>query len=338
MNGFIYKIANRVNNKVYIGQTRFTIDHRFKQHVKNFNIEHRTQPLYKAMAKYGIENFSVECLEECDVKDLDEREIFWIAKYDSFRNGYNATLGGQSGGLYTWTDSQYEEMRNLYLSGFTIKSISQMFNVSNETIRCILKSMNVKIRNNPMDINRIEKDRLIEEYRNGATLVSLGKKLGTDRETIKRFLVKENVPLKDHSRLVDNVEIHDKIISDYLDGERYKNLEVKYHTDMRTLKRILVMHGIDIKANRGFRHAHRNGLFLDDSQCLDVIRQYNDKVPVKDIAKKHGVHITTIYEILKRYHVECNRYNCSKSVLPLKDKKSRGKTYSNKASCERSAG
>lgn len=30
MNGFIYKITNRVNNKMYIGQTRFTVEHRFK--------------------------------------------------------------------------------------------------------------------------------------------------------------------------------------------------------------------------------------------------------------------------------------------------------------------
>ena len=67
MNGFIYKITNRVNNKMYIGQTRFTVEHRFKQHIKNFNIEHRSQPLYNAFAKYGIENFEVSVLEECPI-------------------------------------------------------------------------------------------------------------------------------------------------------------------------------------------------------------------------------------------------------------------------------
>ena len=46
------------------------------------------------MDKYGIENFSVQQIEECDVSQLDEREIYWIRYYDTYRQGYNATLGG----------------------------------------------------------------------------------------------------------------------------------------------------------------------------------------------------------------------------------------------------
>ena len=76
MNGFIYKITNRVNNKMYIGQTRFTVEHRFKQHIKNFNIEHRSQPLYNAFANSGIENFEVSVLEECPIEKLNEREDY----------------------------------------------------------------------------------------------------------------------------------------------------------------------------------------------------------------------------------------------------------------------
>jgi hypothetical protein len=51
----------------------------------------------KAIHKYGKENFTIEELEICDVKDLDAREIFYINFYNSYKNGYNSTLGGKSG-------------------------------------------------------------------------------------------------------------------------------------------------------------------------------------------------------------------------------------------------
>ena len=50
--------------------------------------------LSRAFRKYGIENFSFEILEECSKEDLDDREIYYISKYDSYFNGYNQTTGG----------------------------------------------------------------------------------------------------------------------------------------------------------------------------------------------------------------------------------------------------
>ena len=44
------------------------------------------------MNKYGIEHFHIELIEETD--NPEEREIYWIEKLGSFKNGYNATLGG----------------------------------------------------------------------------------------------------------------------------------------------------------------------------------------------------------------------------------------------------
>ena len=74
MKGFIYKITNRVNNKVYIGQTRFTVEFRFKQHIKKCNQGNTKQPLYTAFRKYGYDNFNVEAIEEVNVDLLNERE------------------------------------------------------------------------------------------------------------------------------------------------------------------------------------------------------------------------------------------------------------------------
>jgi len=92
---YIYKITNDLNNKIYIGKTNFSIDRRWKEHCKDRkrrNYENR--PLYRAMNKYGIEHFHIEPLEECTIEQASEREIFWIEYYGSFKNGYNATIGG----------------------------------------------------------------------------------------------------------------------------------------------------------------------------------------------------------------------------------------------------
>lgn len=318
MKGFIYKITNRVNNKVYIGQTHFTIEHRYKQHIKNFNIEHRQQPLYKAFAKYGIENFSIEKLEEVECDKLNEREIYWIAYYDSFKNGYNATLGG-NGQLYQWTDSQYDEMKSLYLSGFTTKKIAELFNVSAYTIIGILKSLNIKLRRHPMDMNNYEAQELIQQYQTGFTLTTLAKRYNTDRETIKRFLISKGVNLREKGKILKDTEIQKLLIDDFLSGITYRDLEIKYKTDTRTIKRILVINGINIKSYRGIRQTIKGAFCLTDEQCLNVIKDYNDKMLLKDIAKKYNIHVTTLYKLLDRYHVKGNRYNHSKSVQALKE-------------------
>lgn len=52
----------------------------------------KDRPLYQAMKEYGIENFSVETLEETE--NPEEREKYWIEYFSSFKNGYNATIGG----------------------------------------------------------------------------------------------------------------------------------------------------------------------------------------------------------------------------------------------------
>ena len=90
---YIYKITNDINNKVYIGKTEFSIEKRFREHCADaFKERNEKRPLYSAMKKYGIAHFHTELLEETD--NPEEREIYWIEQYQSFKSGYNATLGG----------------------------------------------------------------------------------------------------------------------------------------------------------------------------------------------------------------------------------------------------
>lgn len=107
--GYIYKITNRINGKVYIGQTNLpSIQDRFDSHVKKANC-HVNRYLYDAMNHYGVDNFSIEEIEHCEKDELDEREIFWIAHYQSNDKnfGYNMTSGG--GGGDTWTSNPHKK-------------------------------------------------------------------------------------------------------------------------------------------------------------------------------------------------------------------------------------
>lgn len=97
---FIYKITNSINGKVYIGMDSGSVSDsiRWREHQRigaKADVEHR-KLLYKAMVKYGLENFSYEVIED-NIKDyetLRERETFWIRESKSLWKGYNMQEGG----------------------------------------------------------------------------------------------------------------------------------------------------------------------------------------------------------------------------------------------------
>lgn len=92
--GIIYKITNTENGKMYIGQTKQRLCDRWADHKKNFLTLQDNMAIHKAMYKYGKSSFVLEEIEKCDNDLLDEREIYWIAFYDTYHNGYNSTPGG----------------------------------------------------------------------------------------------------------------------------------------------------------------------------------------------------------------------------------------------------
>ena len=140
--GYIYKITNTLNDKVYIGQTIKTVQKRFTQHKNNSNKEYFSQiVLYKAFNKYGIENFICEEIEEVPNDKLDEREKYWIEYYNSYFNGYNSTLGGRTTQLYNWdTDDIIEK----YMILKSARAVAKEIGCDHSTIDRILNENGVK--------------------------------------------------------------------------------------------------------------------------------------------------------------------------------------------------
>lgn len=91
----IYKITNKINNHSYIGLSTHVED-RWEYHKTPYNWEREcNKVLYKAIKKYGIDNFKFEILEECQLDELNEKEKYYIEKYNTYKEGYNMTAGGE---------------------------------------------------------------------------------------------------------------------------------------------------------------------------------------------------------------------------------------------------
>lgn len=134
----IYKITNKINNKSYIGQS-INIEQRWKEHKKriyNLNCSEYNKPLYRSIRKYGLENFTFEVLEECSQELLNEKEQYWIKKFNSFEEGYNLTPGGDSSiqhdcVLLNVIDEIYEELMH---GSLTQTQIAQKYGVTQPLI------------------------------------------------------------------------------------------------------------------------------------------------------------------------------------------------------------
>lgn len=105
--GQIYKITNLINGLVYIGQTKYSAIDRYNTHMNTYKNTH----FYNSIHKYGPQNFKLEILEDHVPNELlDEKEVYYIALYDSYKNGYNETIGGNGTRGYQFTDSDRQKM------------------------------------------------------------------------------------------------------------------------------------------------------------------------------------------------------------------------------------
>lgn len=139
--GYIYLITNNINNKKYVGKTVRSIRERWVEHIQNSkNDKYKNRPLYRAMRKYGPDNFSIKELEKCGISILSDREKYWIKYYNSFKRGYNATLGGD-GKIYL----NYEEVVNLYRETHNIAEVSRKIGCSKDSVSNILKARDIYI-------------------------------------------------------------------------------------------------------------------------------------------------------------------------------------------------
>lgn len=93
----IYKISNTINNKLYIGQTKQTLQKRFIGH-KTKSLNGSKSIIHSAMRLYEFKNFNIELIYECaSLEEINNKEIYYIKHFNSISpNGYNILEGGNA--------------------------------------------------------------------------------------------------------------------------------------------------------------------------------------------------------------------------------------------------
>jgi len=107
----IYLITNSVTGSQYVGKS-VNIHRRVLQHFCQLNSgNHYNTYLQRAWDKYGNGAFDVSVLELCDKSELDNKEVMYIEKYDTYHNGYNLTLVGDGGHGVIVSDETRQKLR-----------------------------------------------------------------------------------------------------------------------------------------------------------------------------------------------------------------------------------
>lgn len=160
----IYAITNKINRKVYIGQS-INIEYRWSHHRSELNKgRHNNTYLQNSWNKYGEVNFEFKVLYEtdnCDKNFLNQKEQYFINKYDSMydRNGYNIKGGGdvnefsketksklrgsrKTSGQAFLTDEQVRQIKLMLWCLMDRKEIADYFDVNVSIIKSISEGKN----------------------------------------------------------------------------------------------------------------------------------------------------------------------------------------------------
>lgn len=196
MRGFIYIIRNTVNSKVYIGQTRTSVEQRWKEHLRH--ARYGDQVINRAMKKYGVDKFYIETLEICELSSLDDREIYYIELYDSTdkSKGYNVSIGGNTP-RFKKKSLSIVDLVHLYRDEqWTLEQIAKKFDVSIYIISTELRNAGVTIRDRHVSasrINKIDKNLLSMAINNSKSLRAAAKYAKIPYSTFRAACIYHNI-------------------------------------------------------------------------------------------------------------------------------------------------
>lgn len=234
--GSIYIIRNKINNKVYIGQTTMSVEERFKCHLKPSTIKKRkTYKLYNAINKYGADNFYVETLESnIPLSELNVKEMNYILKYDSYKNGYNSTMGGDGRTINKLNNES--ELLYLAKSDVDAKTLAALYKVNKATIFRTLHKLGFYYYKNEPEILKL--------FELGLTNKDIANKLNCNIATVSRVLLKHN---KRQRRIPINKRTdfdYNGLFKDYNNQMPIKDICEKYDIAETTFRRIQEKFGI----------------------------------------------------------------------------------------------
>ena len=241
---YIYKIENLVNHKKYIGLTN-NIERRRSRHFTDLRCHrHDNQFLQKEFDIFGEENFSFNIEFEGDVAsaEISKKEQEYIAKYDSYRNGYNQNEGGNFGPSNGGSKLTQSDIFNI-LSALEFMSrpgqiLADIFGVTRTTISRIKKGENhIQYKREYESLPLEERQAIYKIFCDSSDFYE--KKINTTIIQSKRKLTEQQVHLillnEDLGRPIQITQLMNKFnisssntIYCILKGESYKDYRLSY--------------------------------------------------------------------------------------------------------------
>lgn len=286
--GFIYKITNLVNNKIYIGQTSLTIRKRWETHIKKAKA-HTNRYLYDAMNHYGYNNFIIEQLEECAKEDLDNREKYWISFYNSMdpNVGYNLTAGG--GGGNTWAlnphkretleKSRMTKAKESYIpitresllddieNKLTIEAMCEKYHCNRQTIKAystlffgeIISKLRVVENSGRFKKKEVDKDQLYSDIiENKLNVISLAKKYNMTANTLNNRCIElfggTVMSLRQRKYIIfKTIQDEERLKEEILSGKKLDEIAHIFNMSENTLvARLKEMYNMNFKEYRNY--------------------------------------------------------------------------------------
>lgn len=196
MNGFIYIIRNTINSKVYVGQTKVSVETRWQEHLRH--AKYGDQVINRAMRKYGVDKFYIETLEICDISVIDYREMYYIDLYDSTNKskGYNVSIGGKTP-KFKRKALSISTLVDLYKNqGFTLSEIARKFEVTRYIITTELRNAGVEIKERYREeekFNKVDKNILLKAIQECKSLRKAAKSLNMNYTTFRKACIYNNI-------------------------------------------------------------------------------------------------------------------------------------------------
>lgn len=281
-----------MNDKVYIGQTTMTVRERFMTHMKPSTVKRRSSyKLYNAVNKYGRDNFYYEILEEnIPLDELDEKEILYIGKYDSYKNGYNSTPGGD-GRIINKINNE-EEILKMAKDGMSTLDIAKVVDTHHTTVIRTLHKLGFYY------IKEIDYDKLKEMVKKGISNKEIADHFGVDKATIGRHLRKNGISRRRKNideRIDFNIEEFKK---DFIEGIKPKILESKYDLSRTSIYRLAKKYNLN-----GLRSEKKEKESKELSKAM--YEDYKNGMKINDLVNKYGITDKAIYSRISEFKKTC---------------------------------
>lgn len=212
--------------------------------------------IYNAINKYGSENFYVETLDDnIPIDELDQKEIEYIKKYNSYENGYNSTPGGD-GRVINILNNE-EEVLKLANDGISAQELAERFGVHRATISRTLHKLGFYFYES-------HEQEILELSSQGKTNKEIASLLGIHEETVSRCL-KNNGKRKHRLPLYkrDNFD-YESLFHDYENQVPIDDILVKYDISKTTLARVRKQFGIEARK----QIYHKKG---EETSCVKAV-------------------------------------------------------------------